>query len=153
MTLPSLLPLAGAALVPALERVIDGVTEGLSFLDVLHKQAPLEKSSDAEAIDAKALQQDFVQLAEQLREKFAQFGIDLSAPVRLKHDGRNRIVVDGDHPERVLIESIIGNDEELTSLFNNVAAAASEREQQNDSGITRDFRFVLGQADALIDFE
>ena len=99
------------------------------------------------------LQQDFAQLAEQLREKFAQLGIDLSAPLRLKQDGRDRVVVDGDHPDRVLIESIIGNDDELANLFNEVAEAASKRQQQTGSGITQDFRFVLGQSDALIDFE
>ncbi len=153
MTLPSLLPLAGAAIAPVLERVIDNVAEGFSFLDVLHKLEPAEQSSDAEAVDADALQQDFVQLAEQLREKFAQFGIDLSAPLRLKQDGRDRVVVDGDHPDRVLIESIIGNDEELANLFDDVAEAANKSQKQTGSGITQDFRFVLSQSDALIDFE
>jgi hypothetical protein len=62
------------------------------------------------------------------------------------------VVVDGDHPDRVLIESIFGNDEELTKLFHGVAESATADNRKPDSGITKEFCFVLGQTDALIEF-
>lgn len=153
MSLPSLLPLAaGAAIAPALGKVIAGVTEGLSFLDVLQ----LDKQESAlEAVGTKessTLAADIAELADRLRERFAQLGIDLTTPLRLKQDGRDRVVVDGEHPDRVLIESIFGNDEELTKLFATVAESATEAGDAADTGITREFRFVLGQSDGLIEF-
>ena len=152
MSLSSLIPLAGAAVAPVLGKVIDGVTEGFSFLDVLHTQTEDSVDEVGEATESNALQQNIAELADRLRERFAQLGIDLSTPLRLKQDGRDRVVVDGDHPDRVLIESIFGNDEELTDLFESVAQQAANLEEENDSGITKEFRFVLGQSDALIEF-
>ena len=152
MTLPSLLPLAGAAIAPLLEKVIDGVAESLSFLDVLHKQEQDGEADAVQAAESRTLQRDFVELSDRLRERFAQLGIDLTTPLRLKQEGRDRVVVDGDHPDRVLVESIFGNDEELKNLFNAVAASAARGRDETDSGITKEFRFVLSQADALIEF-
>jgi hypothetical protein len=152
MPLLSLFPLAGATIAPVLGKVIDGVTEGLSFLDVLHKQEQADSVDTVEATESSTLQQDFVDLADRLRERFTQFGIDLSTPLRLKQDGRDRVVVDGDHPDRVLIESIFGNDEELTNLFAAVAASANDGGDASNSGITKEFRFVISQTDALIEF-
>ncbi len=152
MTPSSLLPLAGAAIAPVLGKVIDGVAEGLSFLDVLHQQ---EQASEADAVQAagpSTLQHDFAELADRLRERFAQLGIDLTMPLRLKQDGRDRVIVDGDHPDRVLIESVFRDDEELTNLFNEVADAAARERAETDSGIARDFRLVLNPTDALIEF-
>ncbi|MBI2480253.1 MAG: hypothetical protein HYV60_16955 [Planctomycetia bacterium] len=150
MSIQSLLPLAGAAIAPVLERVIGGVTGGVSFLDVLQTQ-----ESGAEAVEATAsntLQQDFAELTDRLRERFSQLGIDLKTPLRLKQDGHDRVVVDGEHPDRVLIESIFGTDEELTKLFNAVAASATAGNGSSVSGIAKEFRFVLGHTEALIEF-
>ncbi|HUG69717.1 MAG TPA: hypothetical protein VMM76_18340 [Pirellulaceae bacterium] len=152
MSLPSLLPLAGAAIAPVLGKVIGGVTGGLSFIEALHNQEPDSAADAVEATESSTLQQDFADLADRLRERFTQFGIDLSTPLRLKHDGRDRVVVDGDHPDRVLIESIFGNDEELTNLFAAVAASANEGDDATGSVITKEFRFVLSQTDARIEF-
>ncbi|MDA1052561.1 MAG: hypothetical protein O3C40_19055 [Planctomycetota bacterium] len=152
MTLPSLLPLAGAAIAPVLGKVIDGVTEGLSFLDVLHEQEQNAATDSVEAAEPDAFQHDFIELADRLRERFSQLGIDLSTPLRLKQDGRERVVVDGDHPDRVLIESVFRADEELTNLFTAVADSAAGSRRETGSGITKEFRFVLGPTDALIEF-
>lgn len=152
MSLSSLIPLAGAAVAPVLGKVIDGVAEGISFLDVLHTQAEDGVDEAGEATDSNTLQQNIAELADRLRERFTQLGIDLSTPLRLKQDGRDRVVVDGDHPDRVLIESIFGNDEELMDLFKGVAQSATDLEEPSDSEITREFRFVLGQSDASIEF-
>ena len=152
MTLPPFLPLAGAAIAPALEKVIEGVTEGLSFLDALHKQDHVDEANTGQAADTNNLQLDFTQLKDRLRERFTQLGIDLTTPLRLKQDGRDRVVVDGDHPDRVLVESIFGNDEELTDLFQAVANSAISDRGKTDSGITKEFRFVLTQTDAMIEF-
>ena len=152
MTLPSLLPLAGAAIAPVLERVIDGVTEGISFLDVLHKQERNSKSDAVQAAAASSLEQDLAELADRLQERFTQLGIDLATPIRLKQDGRERVVVDGDHPDRVLIESILGSDPELAHLFNSVAESATEQRNKPDSGVTKEFHLVLEQTEALIEF-
>lgn len=151
MSLPSLLPLAGAAIAPVLGKVIGGVTGGLSFIEALNKQEP-DGAVAVEATESSTLQQDFADLADRLRERFTQLGIDLSTPLRLKHDGRDRVVVDGDHPDRVLIESIFGNDEELTNLFAAVAASAKDADDATDSVITKEFRLVLSQTDARIEF-
>lgn len=152
MTLPSLLPLAGAAIAPVLEKVFDKVTNGLSFLDVLNEPEQIGEADTVQAAKSNTLQHDFVELADRLRERFAQLGIDPTTPIRLKQDGRDRVVVDGDHPDRVLVESIFGNDEELTNLFNAVADSASSNRNESDSGITKEFRFVVSQTDALIEF-
>ena len=160
MSLASLLPLAGAAVAPALAKVIDGAAQSLSFLDVLHKQAQdgavdglADDAADAiQAAESSSLQQDVAELANRLRERFAQLGVDLTTPLRLKRDGRDRVVVDGDHPDRVLIEGIFGNDQELTKLFAAVAAAAHDGAAAADSGITTEFRFVVTHTDARIEF-
>jgi hypothetical protein len=152
MALSSLLPLAGAAIAPVLGKVIDGVSEGLSFLDVLHKQEQVRETDAAHAAEPSTPQHDFVELADRLRERFAQFGIDLATPLRLKQNGRDRVVVDGDHPDRVLVESIFRDDKELTELFHEVADSAARGRAEADSGITKDFHFVLAATDALIEF-
>ncbi|MEO8497999.1 MAG: hypothetical protein ABI614_23275, partial [Planctomycetota bacterium] len=105
-SLSSLLPLAAAAFAPVLGKVVEGVTDSLSFLDVLHEQGPTGAADAVPHAESSALEQDLAELAGRLREKFAQFGIDLATPLRLKQDGRDRVVVDGDHPDRVLIESV-----------------------------------------------
>lgn len=152
MTFPALLPLASAAIAPVLEKVFDGVTDGLSFFDVLHQQEQTGKVDAVQAAESSTLQHDFVELADRLRERFAQLGIDLTTPLRLKQDGRDRVVVDGDHPDRVLVESILDNDEELTNLFNEVAASATSDRDETVSGTTKEFRFVVNQAEASIEF-
>jgi len=152
MALPALMPLAGVAIAPVLGKVIDGVAEGLSFLDVLHKQDQVGETDDVQTTEPSTPQNDFVELADRLRERFAQFGIDLTTPLRLKQDGRDRVVVDGDHPDRVLVESIFRDDKELTELFNEVADSAARGRAEADSGITKDFHLVLGSTDALIEF-
>lgn len=152
MTPPSLLPLAGAVIAPVLGRVIENVSEGLSFLNVLHKQEQNGEAEEVRAAEARSLEADLTDLADQLRERFAQLGIDLSPPLRLKQDGHDRIVVDGNHPDRVLIESIFGSDDQLASLFHEVAEAATNSRQKSGPAITQEFRLVLGQSDALIDF-
>lgn len=152
MTLPSLLPLAGAAFAPMLGKVIEGVTEGLSFLDVLHEQEQAGEADAVQAAEPSTLQDDLVELADRLREKFAQLGIDLATPLRLKQEGRDRVVVDGDHPDRVLVESIFRDDQELTKLFSKVADSAASGRDETDSFIRTEFRLVLGQADAQIEF-
>lgn len=152
MSLSTLLPLAGAAIAPVLGQVVNSVTEGLSFLDVMHTQEQPGATEPVEASKANTLQQDIVELTDRLRERFAQLGIDLTTPLRLKQDGRDGVVVDGEHPDRVLIESIFGNDEELTSQFNAVAASATEGSDATDSGITKEFRLVMGQAGTQIEF-
>ena len=104
------------------------------------------------AVESSTLQHDFAELADGLRERFAQLGIDLKSPLRLKQDGRDRVVVDGDHPDRVLIESIFRDDHELTKLFHEVADAANRGREATDSGVTKEFRFVLSQTDEVIEF-
>jgi hypothetical protein len=152
MSLSSLLPLAGAAIAPVLGKVVNSVTDGLSFLDVMHTQEQPDAAEPVEASKSNTLQQDIVELTDRLRERFAQLGIDLTTPLRLKQDGREGVVVDGEHPDRVLIESILSNDKELTSRFNAVAASATEGSDATDSGITKEFRLVMGQAGAQIEF-
>lgn len=152
MSLPSLLPLAGAALAPVLGKVIDGVAEGLSFLEVLHNQESDSVADAVQAAEPSTLQDDLAEFADRLRETFARLGIDLTTPLRLKQDGRDRIIVDGDHPDRVLIESIFRDDEELTNLFNQVAESAVRGRAETDSGLTKDFHLVLSQTDALTEF-
>ena len=74
MSLSSLIPLAGAAVAPVLGKVIDGVTEGFSFLDVLHTQTEDGVDEVGEATESNALQQNIAELADRLRERFAQLG-------------------------------------------------------------------------------
>lgn len=153
MTLPSLLPLAGAAIAPMMAKAIEGVAEGLSFLDVLHGQEQASAADAVQAAEPQTLQQDLAELAERLRERFSQLGIDLTTPLRLKQDQRDRVVLDGDHPDRVLVESVFGNDDELTNLFNTIADSAAGQRRQTGSGVTREFRLVLGQSNAAIEFD
>ena len=152
MTLPSLLPLAGAAIAPIVGKAIDEVTDGLSFLATLHRQEQAAAANAGQTDQSSSLESDFVKLTNQLRERLASFGVDLTTPVRLKQDERNRVVVDGNHPDRVLIESIFGNDDELTNLFQQVADAASQAQREKTSEITGDFRFVIEPTGALIEF-
>lgn len=155
MTLPSLLPIAGAA-VPALERVIDRVAEGLSFLDVLHQAESSEATAAVDEAETSAnLEQDFAKLVNRLRQRFAELGIDLVTPVHLKQDERDRVVVDGDHPDRVLIESIFAGDDELASLFKQIAAAVAKdakklNRETNSFGLEKSFRLALTQSEASI---
>jgi hypothetical protein len=153
MTLPSLLPLAGAAIAPLMVKAIEGVAESLSFLDVLHGQEQASAADAVQAAEPQTLQQDLAELADRLRERFSRFGIDLTPPLRLKQDQRDRVVLDGDHPDRVLVESVFGNDDELTNLFNTIADSAAGRRRETSSGVTREFRLVLGQTNAAIEFD
>jgi len=145
MSLAALLPFAGAAIVPVLDKAIDGVAEGLSFLDVLHKQDEVGETDGAQAAESRTPRQDFVELADRLRKRFAQLGIDLTTPLRLKQAGRDRVVVDGDHPDRVLVESILRDDKELTELFHEVADSSARDRDEANSGITKDFTWFWAQ--------
>lgn len=151
MNVPSLLPLASAAVAPVVERVIDGVAEGISFLNVLHGESETEAVDSSDATAERSSQNGFAELVDRVRERFSRLGLDLSTPMRLKQDGRGRVVVDGDHPERVLAESIFGSDVELQNLFASVAKAATEA-NANDSNVTKEFRLVLGPTEASIEF-
>jgi hypothetical protein len=152
MSIPSVLPFVGAALVPAVGKVIEGISESLSFLDVMQQQESSNQIESASATEPSTLNSDLATLVERLRERFAKLGIDLSTSVQLKPDGRDGVTVDGDHPDRVLIESIFGSDEELTGLFNSVANSATQEQESKTSAITRQFRLALTPNAASIEF-
>ena len=152
MSLPSLLPLAATSVAPVVGKVVERVAEGLSFLDVLHGQDDNAAATPPSRAVVNALDGDFAELSDRLRERLSSLGIDVTRPIRLKQDIRDRIVVDDDHPDRVLIESIFSNDEELANLFNAVAKAARDSRGQQQSGITKEFQLVFAGDNARIEF-
>ncbi len=153
MSLSPLLPFAGAALGPVLEKTLDGISQALSFLDVLHASpiAPEQPVSEDSTLDPLATQ--LTQVMEQLRERLDSIGIDLSTPVRLKSDGGGGVIVDGDHPDRVVIESLLNADADLTALFHTVASRAAEEAEPRPTRTAEDFRLIIEPADARIEFE
>ena len=144
MPLSPLLPIAGGALSVVADRAIDAVREGLSFLDVL-QQGPETEA----ALPTPETRVDRTKLLESLREHFQRLGINTAIPVHLKPNGDGGVIVDGEHPDRVLIESLFNTNNELTTRFTAVAAA----EQDFDDGRhPEDFRSSIDSRGAAIGF-
>jgi hypothetical protein len=148
MSLSPLLPIAGTALGVVADRAIDAVKEGLSFLDVL-RDAPASETEAPQASTPAPV--DPSGLIASLREHFARLGIDLSNPVPLKQDGQGGVIVDGEHPNRVLIESLFNTHGELTEQFHALAIALAE-EAGNNEYDSEDFRLVIDGAREAIGF-
>ena len=148
MSLSPLIPIAGSALGIVADRAIDAVKEGLSFLDVL-RDAPDVESQAAQAPAAASV--DPSDLIASLREHFARLGIDLSRPVPLKQDGQGGVIVDGEHPDRVLIESLFHTHSRLTEQFNTLSVALAEQSGENEFD-SEDFRLVIDSQHEAVGF-
>lgn len=148
MSLSPLIPVAGTALGVIAGRTIDAVKDGLSFLDVLRQDA-----ADGETTEQAAPPNaDPNQLVALLQEHFSRLGIGTSVPVHLKQDGRGGVIVDQDHPDRVLIEGLFNSDEELTDLFNGLAAAIAEEAPEGEQVEPEDFRLIIDSIGGAIGF-
>lgn len=135
MSLSPLIPLA-TGLAPLAEKAIEAVGDGLSFLQELGASANDAAPTIDDAANLRALDQIVDKLASRLREEFAAAGL-ATTTARLKSDGRDGVIVDGDHPERVRIEAIFASDTTLRELFHELAASAS-----GDSNVDN-FRLVV----------
>lgn len=146
MSLSPLLPIAGGALTVVADRAIDAVKGGLSFLDVLRQQPNTEAASPKPVAHT-----DPTQLLEGLLEHFQRLGINTDAPVRLKSDGDGGVIIDGEHPDRVLIESLFNSHDELTAQFRELATAAVEQDKE-ERRHPDDFRITIDGPGAAIGF-
>jgi len=140
------------ALKPVAERAIEGLTNGLSFLDILH--LPDSEPTKVEPSGAPPTPPvDLAEFSKRLRERFAELGIDLKSPLRLKLDGRGGIMVDGDHPDRVVVESLFQTDQNLAEQFAAVATFATSQQPAHDDFTAEDFRLAIDQRGETIGFE
>lgn len=151
MSLSPLLPISAAVLKPLAERAIDSLANGLSFLDVLRHQ---ESNADAPSEPDGSHDQpfDLGDFVGRLREQFASLGIDPETPIRLKQNGNGGVIVDGEHPDRVLIEGLFAAENELTELFNTLALAAASEQELDEDFTVEDVRLQIDRFDADISF-
>jgi hypothetical protein len=158
MALSSLLPIGGAALGALAARTLGGLGESLSFQDHLRREA--ERAEPAAAgpatepqatLDLATALPDFIA---QLQERLEAAGVDLTQPLTLKPDGNGGIMVDGEHPDRALVESLL-QDSELAGTFEEIAAAATERRraQPGVDNVFGEFRLRMDGKSAAIGFE
>ncbi len=151
MSLSPLLPLAGAVLKPIADRALDGLASGLSFLETLRQSG----SNHIPAIEQDVIGTREFHVAafqDQFRHRLALLGIDASTPIRLKQNGSGGVLVDGDHPDRVLIESLFSEDEELTELFNTLATIAAGEQRLDKNYSAEDFWLEIDHVDIEIGF-
>jgi len=148
MSLSPLLPVV-ASVVPALARqAAERLPDGLSFLDHLRR----EEEPGVEA-NRKPCDTEMAKLAELLRERLAAAGVDTSTPLRLKQGSEDNIIVDGDHPDRVVVEGLFAHDPQLRELFHRLADTASNQRASRAGRGAQEFRLVLDQTGAEIEFE
>lgn len=160
MPLTSLLPIGGAALGMLAARTLAGLTENLSFQShLLGSQASNSDKSSTGSTDTRVtvnLEKSLPQLVSDLHERFLAAGVDLSQPIVLKDDGHGGLLVDGDHPDRSLIEDILSQDSKLSADFQAVAAAATERRQSyalSADNAFGEFRLRFADETAAVRFE
>ena len=132
MSLSPLLPIAGAAVGSIASRVTEGISN--SFADVLQRmRLPGESAASGQnpdslrtnsgssvggPTDSAALERFRIALTQQLDVA----GVDLSKPVHLRGDGFGRLVLQGDHPDRAIIEMVLHENVSLAAMFNELAA-------------------------------
>ena len=142
MPVSPLLPLAAPAAVQLVERLREQVAGGLTFAQTLAARisdrrighdtdevvSPGEPggpvatpASLAHAQELSAQQLD--RFLEQFESFAAKRDIDVTRGIELKLDGRGRVVLANDHPDRAAIEQHFESDGELAAAFRRVAAA------------------------------
>jgi hypothetical protein len=141
-------------------RSLANLTEKLSFRSHLFegeaKQAAEHSSGSADILVSSNLDKALPHLVSDLRERFRAAGVDLSEPIQLKEDGHGGVVVNGDHPDRSLIEDIFAGDSKLTDDFQQVAAAAVQQRQNyslSSDNPFGEFRLNIDGGSAAIRFE
>lgn len=155
----SLLPIGGAALGVAAFQALRGSAD--NFLSHLwpgkENAAATEdggKAPDpASSID---LNEAISTLAEKIRLRMKAAGSDLREPLRLKSDAWGHVVVDGDHPDRMILEDMFATDAELSGEFQAIQEAAYEHQSRYAAPhlpASGEFRLWLGPREATYVFE
>lgn len=134
-----------AALAPIAAQAAGGLIDRLSFLDNLLGTDATEAANSAEQPPESKVPID--ELSDELLQQFAARGVDLGTPVRLRLDLHGHVRVVEDHPDRVLIESLFDQSDELTSKFRAVATKLSQ--QLPDSGIAANDVTLVATPDGL----
>ena len=160
MSIPSLLPIGGAALGVLASRAIGELSQGLSFRQLLMAPQHDSASNNGEIDREKAqsnLNEQLPQFARRLHDRLKSAGISISHPFTLRNDGFGSLVVDGDHPDRAAIEEIFSRDRELAEEFQAIAAAATEWRDHDPNAATGsrfgEFRLDFADGAAVIRFE
>jgi hypothetical protein len=158
MTLTPLLPIGGAALGVLAGRTLAGISQGLAFGSLLAgnpSDGNQEVVSNHPSVSVN-LDEALPQFISDLRERLQTAGIDFSHSFTLKEDGSGGVIVDGSHPDSSVIEGLLAHDPKLLASFQAIAAAASQR-RQNDSldheSAFAEFRLSFTQGVAAIHFE
>ena len=158
MTLTPLLPIGGAALGVLAGRTLAGISQGLAFGTLL---AGKPSDGNQEAVSnhpsvSVNLDEALPQFISDLRERLQTAGIDFSQSFTLKEDGDCGVIFDGSHPDNSVIEGLLAHDPKLLADFQAIAAAASQR-RQNDSldqeSAFAEFRLSFTHGVAAIHFE
>lgn len=105
----------------------DRLADGFSFAEQLLRSEDAAgqgaaASGDPTPAEAQSeFQAELDRFRKQLQDRLAAGGVDLSRPITLRSDGFGGVEIDGDHPDRSLIEQIVGRDAELTAAFQRLA--------------------------------
>lgn len=172
MAISPLLSMAGTALVPLARDLVEQISDGLSFQQMLgsrgagdaapgvaasgHAPAIFPASPEAARLEAIRRQphRELAALVDRLRERLSAAGIELSAPVPLKIGVGGDIQVDGDHPQRAAIEDLLNADAQLTSTFRQVAGVLAGRHNATTGDLnSTELRLTIGASDFKLAFE
>lgn len=158
----SLLPVGGAALGALALETLRHMPPGKFLQELLNgSSSPSESpASSREATTATRITLDLPKaipaFAAKLRQRLGDMGVGLEQPITLKSDGHGGILVDGDHPHRMLVEDLVAFDDELAADFRAIAAAATEEHERQSAatgGLSRDFRLRIGPQASTVGFE
>jgi len=151
MSLFGLTSLAPAGLGAIAGQAAGRLVDGFSFAEsLLRPEHALQEETKSAAVDpteqaTSEFQEVLHNFRQRLQARLAAQGVDLGRPITLQADGFGGVKVEGDHPDRALIEQILASDAELTADFQRLSgqyAAAATGENQplaggDDSAYTR----------------
>ena len=172
MAISPLLTIAGTALAPLARDLIEQVSDGLSFQNLLgRKEDPASQATSTtdsaprleigSSLNAERLEairrQPFKELeayVERLRDRLAAAGIDLTESLPLKAGSRGDIQVDGGHIDRAAIEELLAADAQLSADFRLLANTLENLHNANLTGsLVEEFRLTLEATDFTMAFE
>lgn len=152
-------PIVARALPALMAQAVAPLASAVSFLDQLRdaiaNEEPLSatiETTDPLVSAGQPVDIEAAEFAQELRARLTAMGIDFSVPLRLKSDGRD-VTVDGDHPDRVLVESLFAHDLQLAKRFHALVSAATHEHAASPHWSGGEFRLEIDRTSATITFE
>jgi hypothetical protein len=85
-----------------------------------------------------------------VRTALAYHGVDLSIPFEISLSPHGRVVVDGEHPDRALIEDLLRDHPTFSDAFRDLATGQAPPPEQEGGRPGRDFCVVWNGSQCMI---